>query len=120
VSTLTATARERDGYIRNVIESLREGVIGLDREGRITAWNPAMERWCGVSANDLAGRSLFDVNPNLEREAVAEPLQRLLRGEIISYGIVRDHQGTVDVRSTPGEGTTFVLTFRRARRGDLA
>jgi len=85
VSTLTATARERDGYIRNVIESLREGVIGLDREGRITAWNPAMERWCGVSADDLAGRSLFDVNPNLEREAVAEPLQRLLRGEIEQF-----------------------------------
>jgi len=38
----------------------------------------------------------------------------------ISDGIVRDHQGTVDVRSTQGEGTTFVLTFRRARPGDLA
>jgi PAS domain S-box-containing protein len=85
VSTLTAAARERDGYIRNVIESLREGVIGLDREGRITAWNPAMERWCGVSATELAGRSLFDVNPNLKREALSEPLQRLLRGEIEQF-----------------------------------
>jgi PAS domain S-box-containing protein len=85
VSTLTAAARERDGYIRNVVESLREGVIGLDREGRITAWNPAMERWCGVSAVELAGRSLFDVNPNLKREALAEPLQRLLRGEVEQF-----------------------------------
>jgi signal transduction histidine kinase len=39
-------------------------------------------------------------------------------GLSISYGIVRDHQGTVDVQSTPGEGTTFVLTFQRA--GELA
>jgi signal transduction histidine kinase len=41
-------------------------------------------------------------------------------GLSISYGIVRDHQGTVDVQSRPGEGTTFVLTFRSARPGELA
>jgi PAS domain S-box-containing protein len=81
VSLLTTAAHQRDGYIRNVLESLREGVIGLDREGRITAWNPAMERWCGVTASELQGRGLFDVNPRLEHEALAEPLQRLLRGE---------------------------------------
>jgi hypothetical protein len=32
-------------------------------------------------------------------------------GLAISYGIVRDHQGTIDVQSSPGQGTTFVLTF---------
>jgi signal transduction histidine kinase len=32
-------------------------------------------------------------------------------GLSVSYGIVRDHQGTVDVESRPGEGTTFILTF---------
>lgn len=32
-------------------------------------------------------------------------------GLSISYGIMRDHQGTIDVQSAPGEGTTFVLTF---------
>jgi two-component system NtrC family sensor kinase len=41
-------------------------------------------------------------------------------GLSISYGIVRDHRGTVDVRSSRGEGTTFVLTFRGAQPGDLA
>ncbi len=32
-------------------------------------------------------------------------------GLSISYGIIREHQGTVDVQSAPGLGTTFVLTF---------
>jgi signal transduction histidine kinase len=29
----------------------------------------------------------------------------------VSYGIVQGHQGTIDVRSTPGQGATFILTF---------
>ncbi|MBI2014167.1 MAG: histidine kinase, partial [Candidatus Rokubacteria bacterium] len=41
-------------------------------------------------------------------------------GLSISYGIVREHRGTVDVQSRPGEGTTFVLTFRGAGDGELA
>jgi len=44
-----------------------------------------MEQWCGVTGAELTGRVLFDVNPNFKREAVAEPLQRLLRGEIEEF-----------------------------------
>lgn len=32
-------------------------------------------------------------------------------GLAVSYGIVREHDGTIDVRSTPGAGTVFTLTF---------
>ncbi len=38
-------------------------------------------------------------------------------GLSISYGIVRDHQGTVDVQSQPGQGTTFILTFPTIAEG---
>jgi len=35
-------------------------------------------------------------------------------GLSVSYGIIQDHHGTVDVQSAPGKGTTFVLAFPAA------
>jgi signal transduction histidine kinase len=32
-------------------------------------------------------------------------------GLAVSYGIVQDHLGAIDVQSTPGQGATFVLSF---------
>jgi PAS domain S-box-containing protein len=32
-------------------------------------------------------------------------------GLAVSYGIVQDHLGTIDVESTPGKGATFTLSF---------
>ncbi|HEY7540814.1 MAG TPA: ATP-binding protein [Methylomirabilota bacterium] len=114
VATLTADAGERDHYIRNVMESLREGLIGLDHEGRITAWNPTMERWCGVAERDLKGRTLFDVNPNLKREILAEPLQRLLRGEIDGFKL-----DAVEHETLRGEHVAWNVSASLLRQGGL-
>jgi signal transduction histidine kinase len=32
-------------------------------------------------------------------------------GLAVSYGIVQDHRGTIDVDSAPGQGATFTLSF---------
>ena len=37
-------------------------------------------------------------------------------GLSVSYGIVKEHAGRVDVRSTPGKGTSFRLEFPAARK----
>jgi len=36
-------------------------------------------------------------------------------GTSISYGIVRDYDGHIEVASEPGKGTTFRLTFPAAQ-----
>ncbi|MGH9791241.1 MAG: sensor histidine kinase, partial [Candidatus Acidiferrales bacterium] len=37
-------------------------------------------------------------------------------GLSVSYGIIKEHAGTIDVRSTPGKGTSFRLEFPVARK----
>ena len=37
-------------------------------------------------------------------------------GLSVSYGIIKEHSGTIDVRSTPGKGTSFRLEFPVARK----
>ena len=32
-------------------------------------------------------------------------------GLSVSYGIIKDHDGKIDVESEPGKGTTFAVTF---------
>jgi signal transduction histidine kinase len=32
-------------------------------------------------------------------------------GLSVTYGIIQEHGGTVDVQSRPGTGTTFILSF---------
>jgi two-component system NtrC family sensor kinase len=38
-------------------------------------------------------------------------------GLSITYGIVREHNGTIGVESLPGQGTTFTLTFPSLAEG---
>ena len=43
VVTLTGEVQTREQFIRSVVESLSEGLVALDRQGRVAAWNRAME-----------------------------------------------------------------------------
>jgi PAS domain S-box-containing protein len=59
----------------------------------------------GISPEDLS--KVFDPFYTTKRTGTGLGLS-------VSYGIVQDHHGTVDVQSVPGRGTTFVLAFPAA------
>jgi PAS domain S-box-containing protein len=81
IGQLSREAVAREQFIRSVVESLREGVIILDREGRVSAWNLAMERRYAIPREEVLGRLFVDLFPNFKREGLVEPLEKLLRGE---------------------------------------
>src|SRR6266545_4079047 len=97
VAALTSAARARERFIQGVVESLRDGVVALDRAGRIVALNPAMEIQTGLAAADVAGRDFFDVLPAYAREAIRGPIEQLLCGETDSFALE-----AVELEQAPG------------------
>jgi PAS domain S-box-containing protein len=87
VVKLTGDIQAREQFIRSVVESLGEGVVALDLEGRVIGWNRAMEERDEVAAADVIGRSFLDRFPSYLQEGLAEPLRRLLGGEIEQFAL---------------------------------
>jgi PAS domain S-box-containing protein len=85
VLELTGEVQKRQQFIQSVVESLSEGVVALDREGRIQAWNQAMERRYRIPAAEVMGRSFFDCFPAVLREPLGDELRRLLGGETEAF-----------------------------------
>lgn len=52
------TLYDREAQLRQVIETALDAVIGMDSQGRITAWNPAAETILGWPATEIIGQEL--------------------------------------------------------------
>lgn len=44
-------------FINRIIDSMADGVFTMDASGRISSWNPSMERISGYSAQDALGKT---------------------------------------------------------------
>ncbi|HEX8903456.1 MAG TPA: PAS domain-containing protein, partial [Longimicrobiaceae bacterium] len=58
-----------------------DGVLTCDRDLRITAWNPALERLTGVAAAAALGREPHDALPALREAGERAVAEAALRGE---------------------------------------
>jgi two-component system NtrC family sensor kinase len=94
-------ARLKD-FSENIVESLNVGVLAIDLEGAVEAWNTRMEQLIGVARNDAVGRPLGESLPaELVQEIVARGDQEQITG-IYKHRLV--HQGrsvVINVSITP-------------------
>jgi PAS domain S-box-containing protein len=74
--------------------------VAPDRPGRV--WLKVTDTGPGIAPETMS--QIFD--PFYTTKTSGTGL-----GLSVSYGIIRDHNGTVDVESALGQGTTFLLTF---------
>ena len=67
----------KNGFVKLLLESLGDGVFTLDSQGRITSWNPAMERIAGYSAEEMIGKTCGTLcfNQCFGHQCPADPIQ---------------------------------------------
>jgi PAS domain S-box-containing protein len=95
----------------NLLTNAREAMTGGGEIRITTGPDPERpERQHLVVADTGPGISAADLPHLFEPFYTTKPSGTGL-GLAVSYGIVQDHLGTIDVQSTPGEGATFVLSF---------
>jgi PAS domain S-box-containing protein len=65
-------------YLKNIIDSMPSVLVGVDTEGRVTAWNRSAEQSTGVIAEMAIGRAFTDLFPQLAGQLanVAEAIRR--------------------------------------------
>lgn len=60
---LTAALDELEAYYEDLLSSLQDGIIVLDRESRVVSMNPAAEELTGFSRSQFTGRPIGDAFP---------------------------------------------------------
>ncbi len=83
----------------------------IGERGEIVVRTISEGAWVRLAVTDDGPGIPPDVLPKIFDPFFTTKAQGTGLGLSITYGIVRDHRGTVDVESAPGAGTTFTLTF---------
>ncbi len=71
---------EEARHARDIVQSITDGIVGVDAAGRIRTWNRAMVDRYGIPEADVLGCNLFEAFPALEAEGLREEVDGLLTG----------------------------------------
>jgi PAS domain S-box-containing protein len=82
-------AETRELFIRNVIESLRDGIAVLDLDRRVVAWNRALAAHTGIPIDEIEGRPFFEAFPSFREEGLEPFLDRLYQGAEEAFTLER-------------------------------
>jgi diguanylate cyclase (GGDEF)-like protein/PAS domain S-box-containing protein len=99
---------EINDFVRQLVRSVRGGILVLDRELRCVIWNPFMEETTGVRAEEVLGRYIGEVFPTLEPAGICDLLRRTLAGEPTEVPeVMMPYRDTNEVRWQKAEYTPF-------------
>ncbi len=69
-----------NAFLASVLAGLRSGVVVLDRDFRVQAWNPRAEDLWGLRLEEVRGQSLLQLDIGLPREELVPHLRASLDG----------------------------------------
>jgi two-component system, NtrC family, sensor kinase len=95
----------------NLITNAQAAIAGPGRVRIATELVPGALGRVRLTVSDTGGGIPADVLPRIFDPFYTTKQTGTGLGLSLTYGIIRDHNGTIDVESQPGVGTTFTLTF---------
>jgi PAS domain S-box-containing protein len=84
------------GLTLDVLESIQEGILVLDKDLRFLIWNNAMMELMGVSRDQVIGKKLSELPVGHPMEVMKDSLVRALQGEQVSQDDLSFHVGDGD------------------------
>jgi PAS domain S-box-containing protein len=71
-------------FLAAIVESSNEGIIGKDLDGNIMSWNRAAESMYGYRADEIVGRNIAVLMPDIQKKDLSQILDRVKKGETIT------------------------------------
>ena len=78
---LSQSLREK----RDLLETISEGFMALDKDWKVVYWNKEAERVFGISRQELLGQTLFEVVPDANRLQFFQHLERAFKEKDIVH-----------------------------------
>lgn len=98
----TQTVSLSEARYRLLVETAGEGIVILDRFGRLTFANARLAELLSIPVDDLTGKSILDLAPDEEKAAMIDSIARHRRGlaERRTARLLRADGSTVPVKLT--------------------
>jgi diguanylate cyclase (GGDEF)-like protein/PAS domain S-box-containing protein len=119
LKSLQLSMAGREAHYRAIIDSLAEGVVVQDHEGRIVSWNQSAERVLGMTADEMSGRTSMHPNwqaVNAHDEPMAGEQHPIVRARIDGEHVDREVMG---VHTGAGELVWLSVNARPMFLSDL-
>lgn len=86
--------------LAQLLQTLDNGLIMLDRDYRITLWNGFMENHSGIPTSDARGRNLFELFTNLPHTWLKRKIDSVFQLQSRSFCTWEEHPRVFQFRST--------------------
>jgi PAS domain S-box-containing protein len=77
--------RDPESLLAAIVRSSDDAIIGKDRDGIITTWNPGAERLYGYAAEEILGQSIAKLIPRARAGEDDDILARVLAGRRVDH-----------------------------------
>lgn len=105
---LSRRNQELEATNQHILESMGEGLYGLDRSGSITFVNPAAERLTGWREEEVLGKRLAQVHPPGKPGGPADLEQSPAVLETLAHGLVQHRDDDLFTRQ---DGSRFPVAY---------